>query len=65
MGVDRSFQKKKKACRKRRQVGSGQKAEEFQYLRNEKKRWSTQRKKKCHGRHLRRMERLSVPNDVD
>ena len=36
MGVDGSFQKIK-ACKKRRQVGSGQKAEEFQYLRNEKK----------------------------
>ena len=64
MGVDGSFQKIK-ACKKRRQVGSGQKAEEFQYSRNEKKRWSTQRKKKCHGRQLRRMEHLSMPKDVD
>lgn len=63
IGVDESFQKE--AYRKGRQMGSGQKSEEFQYLRNEKKRWSTQRKKKCHGRHLKRMERLSVPTDVD
>ena len=26
---------------------------------------SDQRKKKCHGRQLRRMEHLSMPNDVD